>query len=500
MDGKSLSPREEKIKQLQNLFPEIVTEGKINWKQLRATLGGYIDTGNERYGLSWAGKSDAFQTLQTPTSHTLVPDLDASTHFNTTQNIFIEGENLDVLKVLQRSYFGKVKMIYIDPPYNTGNDAFVYNDHYTENRLQYQKKAGDKDTNGHKTHESILRKNSKDQGHYHSNWLNMMYPRLFLAKSLLQDDGVIFVSIDDHEVHNLRLIMNEIFGEENFVSCFIWKTKNAARGVPTTSMVIKNHEYLLCYTKSSDKLRFKGEDRDEADFMNPDNDPRGLWRSESIKATGSRKNIFKIINPENSNEYEGNWAFSEPKIKAMIKDKLIIFPKNKKGVPRQKKFINAYLNKKKAIVTDLGRFSTENATKMFMSLFGNLKIFPFPKPINLIKLLLEQTTSPNDLILDFFAGSATTAQAVMELNQEDGGHRRYICVQMAESCDESSEAFQAGFHTIAEIAKERIRRAAKKIQTTHPNYQGDLGCKVFSLQKSNFTQWQQPAPRTEHAQ
>ena len=226
MDGKSLTPPQEKIKQLQTLFPETFSEGKIDWEKLRATLGGYIHFADERYTLNWAGKSDAFETLRRPTTQTLVPDPKASVNFDNTQNIFIQGENLAVLKALQKSYFGKVKMIYIDPPYNTGNDSFVYNDQYAENRLDYQKRSGQKDANGNKTYDSVLRKNTKDKGHYHSNWLSMIYPRLFLARTLLQDDGVIFVSIDDHEVHNLRLVMNEIFGEENFVGQGVRKTKS----------------------------------------------------------------------------------------------------------------------------------------------------------------------------------------------------------------------------------------------------------------------------------
>lgn len=245
MDGKSLPIQEEKIKALKEILPEIFTEEKIDWEKLRATLGEHVNFSNERYVLNWAGKSDAFKVLQSPSTKTLVPAKEESVNFDTTQNIFIEGENLEVLKVLQKSYFGKVKMIYIDPPYNTGNDSFVYPDKFSETRADYEKRVGDKDEEGYMTKDGMFKKNSKENGQYHSNWLNMMMPRLYLAKNLLKKEGVIFVSIDDNEVHNLRLLMNEIFGEENFIEQIIWKKRYG--GGAKEKYLVNLHEYILMY-------------------------------------------------------------------------------------------------------------------------------------------------------------------------------------------------------------------------------------------------------------
>jgi len=249
MDGKSLNIKEKKINRLKEIIPEAFTENKIDWEKMKAALSDDIEFKNERYVLNWAGKSDAFRALQTPSTATLAPCREESVDFDKTGNIFIEGENLEVLKVLQKSYFGKIKMIYIDPPYNTGNDNFIYPDKFSESKEEYLSRIGDKDETGFMTREGLFRRNSKDSGHYHSNWLSMMYPRLFLARNLLRDDGVIFVSIDDNEVHNLRLLMNEVFGEENFVAQFVWRTD----GNFDNQAKIKNcHEYVMLYAKSEE--------------------------------------------------------------------------------------------------------------------------------------------------------------------------------------------------------------------------------------------------------
>ncbi len=240
--------------------------------------------------------------------------------------MLIEGENLEVLRVLQKSYYGKVKMIYIDPPYNTGNDSFVYPDDYSETLDEYLKRTGEKNEAGFLNKQSLWKKNSKESGQYHSAWLSMMYPRLYLARNLLRDDGVIFISIDDNEQANLKLLCDEVFGTDCFVGQFLWVTKNAARGVPPKTMLMSNHEYILAYAKNANNLRFKGVDRDEADFGNPDNDPRGLWRSESMKATGAQNNYFKIIDPVTGNAFYANWAFSEVTVKSMIVNGLVLFP------------------------------------------------------------------------------------------------------------------------------------------------------------------------------
>lgn len=291
MDGKSLDIQQTQIEKLKELFPESISEGKIDWEKLKATLGEDITFSNERYVLNWAGKSDAFKVLQSPTTATLTPARDESVNYNNTGHIFIEGENLEVLKVLQKSYYGKVKMIYIDPPYNTGNDHFIYPDRFSESKEDYLKRVGEKDEEGYLTREGMYRKNSRDSGHYHSNWLNMMYPRLFLARNLLKDNGVIFVSIDDNEVHNLRLLMNEIFGEENFVEEIIWQrtfaTKNDAKYLSS------EHEYILLYAKNIETVSVHALDRTEKQndrYSNPDDDHRGPWTSTDLLRMEHRDN------------------------------------------------------------------------------------------------------------------------------------------------------------------------------------------------------------------
>ncbi|RLE23478.1 MAG: site-specific DNA-methyltransferase, partial [Acidobacteria bacterium] len=293
MDGKSLNVTEEKLKKLREIIPEAFTENRIDWEKLKAALGEDIEFKNERYVLNWAGKSDAFRVLQSPTTATLVPDKDESVNFDTTENVFIEGENLEVLKILQKAYFGKIKMIYIDPPYNTGNDNFIYPDKFSESKDEYLSRIGDKDEGGYMTREGLFRKNSKDSGHYHSNWLSMMYPRLFLARNLLRDDGVIFVSIDDNEVHNLRLIMNEVFGEENFIAQFIWNTE----GHTDNQFQVKvNHEYILLYSKNSFQLEL-------GDVIDPNTRTKSnLWKGfaeNSITKNGKANPPSELLLPSN---------------------------------------------------------------------------------------------------------------------------------------------------------------------------------------------------------
>src|SRR5690554_650333 len=283
MNGTSLTPEQEKINALRQILPEAFSEGKIDWEKLKATLGENINFSNERYVLNWAGKSDAFKILQTPTTKTLIPAKDESVDFDETENIFIEGENLEVLKVLQKSYFGKVKMIYIDPPYNTGNDSFIYPDKFSETKKEYQERVGDKDEEGYMTKDGMFKKNSKENGQYHSNWLNMMMPRLYLAKNLLRQDGVIFVSIDDNEVHNLRLLMNEIFGEENFVASIIWERAFAPKN--DAKYYSDSHDYILVYGKNIQEFspgRLERTEEANSRYKNYDDDPRGLWISDNL--------------------------------------------------------------------------------------------------------------------------------------------------------------------------------------------------------------------------
>ncbi len=501
MDGKSLNVPVEKLKQLKEILPEIFSENKIDWEKLKAALGDEIEFKNERYVLNWAGKSDAFRALQQPSTATLVPAREESINFDDTENIFIEGENLEVLKVLQKSYFGKIKMIYIDPPYNTGNDTFIYPDRFSESRDEYLSRIGDKDETGFMTREGLFRKNSKDSGHYHSNWLSMMYPRLFLARNLLRDDGVIFVSIDDNELHNLRLLMNEVFGEENFVVQLIWKRR--ASSALADNNVSTDHEYVICYQKGAFR-GFIGKEKDFKNYKNIDNDPRGDWvlgdLTVGMTAAMRPNQAYDIIDPKTGKKYPFNpnrvWAYIPSSMKKLIDEDRIYFPEDITKRPMIKRFKNdlTHHNPFSSLMNEVG-LNTE-ATKYMQEIMDG-KIFEYSKPVSLNKTLLEQVSIlPNDIVLDFFAGSCTTAHAVFELNKSDGGSRKFICIQLPEKCEKDSEAFKAGYKTIAEIGKERIRRVIKKIneeQEGKLNFESkgdnDLGFKVFKLQESNFKIW-----------
>jgi adenine-specific DNA-methyltransferase len=415
----------------------------------------------EGYSLNWLGKSYARLLANENIRTRLVAD---SAHNENpanaaSQNLLIKGDNLEVLKHLMGAYSEQVKMIYIDPPYNTGSDGFVYQDDRKFSVEQLSSLAGIDEDEARR----ILTFTSSSSNS-HSAWLTFMYPRLYLAKQLLRDDGVIFISIDDNEQAQLKALCDEALGEENFVATFVWETKQAARGVPPTSLLMENHEYIICYGKQANNVRFRGLDRKESDFANPDNDPRGLWRSESMKATGKQDSHFKIVEPKTGREFQGNWAFAEKTIQSMIDAGLILFPSSSDGVPRQKKFINSYLNETKAAVTSLRWHSTEASTKDSMALFDGKKIFDFPKPLSLLDYLCRQASVENDIVLDFFAGSGTTAHAVMQLNAEDGGNRQFICVQIDEATDPKSEAYKAGYKTIFDITQARISKAAVKIK------------------------------------
>lgn len=506
MIGNSQIPKDILINNLKELTPEIFSEGKIDWERLKATLGEDINFSNERYVLNWAGKSDVFRVLQSPSTRTLIPAKDESIDYNETENIFIEGENLEVLKILQKSYFGKIKMIYIDPPYNTGNDSFIYPDKFSETKEEYQKRVGDKDEEGYMTKEGMYRKNSKENGQYHSNWLNMMYPRLFLSKNLLKDDGAIFVSIDDNEIHNLRLLMNEIFGEENFIAQFIWKRRQnvdsrSKNGAST------DHEYIICYRKSDNGL-IRGAEKDMNKYSNPDNDKRGDWMSADMTGLATkeqRPNLhYDLEDPKTGIVYPcppTGWRYEPKRMMSLIKNDEIIFPKNPEGRPRRKKFQRDLESEFTGFSTILNTVYNTQGTREVRTIFDDKEYFDFPKPKDLIKLLIQQGASSieeENIILDFFSGSGTTAHAVMELNREEDIDRKYICVQLPENCIEKSEAFKAGYKTIAEVAKERIKRAAKLIKEDKQNELDfnsekkiDLGFKVFKLSDSNFKLWRQ---------
>ena len=516
----SQTPQQERLNILKQLMPEIFDEGQIDFEKLKATLGENITFSNERYVLNWAGKSDAFRVMQCPSSATLVPCKEESVDFDTTQNIFIEGENMEVLKVLQKSYFGKVKMIYIDPPYNTGNDSFIYPDKFSETKEEYMKRVGDKDAEGYMTREGMFRKNSKENGQYHSNWLNMMMPRLYLAKNLLREDGVIFISIDDNEVHNLRLLMNEIFGEENFVAQVIWKNKFGS-GALTTGF-IGVHEYVLVYSKESlTNITRKLTDK-EREIYNKTRDSkfatRGGYVTQPLAVTtfGDRPNLRYPIYYNGIEIWPNKqWVWEKKKMMAAIENDEVVFNLQKDGSYnlRSKKYLidengNERRGKPTTFYTDV---YTQNGTEEIRNLFGAL-LFDYSKPVELVKFFLSlevnDQSSKDSIILDFFSGSGTTAQAVMQLNKEDGGNRHFICVQLPELCDPEKDAYKAGYSTIAEISKERIRRAGNKLRAeaeaekakkagelsfddAEDSSMPDFGFKVFKLSDSNFKQWRE---------
>ncbi|HDH13478.1 MAG TPA: site-specific DNA-methyltransferase [Nitrospirae bacterium] len=449
MDGKSLDITQDKLNRLRELFPEVFTEDRVDWEKLKAALGEDINFSNERYVLNWAGKSDAFRALQGRTTATLIPDREESVNFDNTGHIFIEGENLEVLKVLQKSYYGRIKMIYIDPPYNTGNDNFIYPDRFSENKDDYLKRIGDKDEEGYMTREGLFRKNSKDSGHYHSNWLSMMYPRLFLAKNLLKDDGVIFVSIDDNEVHNLRLLMNEIFGEENFLATFVWKRR--ASSALADKLVSTDHEYVIAFQKGYFES-FIGKEKDYSGYKNPDNDPRGLWTLGDL-TVGMTKDLrpnqyYDLVNPRTGKKYPANpnrvWGYIPETMNKLLEEKRVYFPEDESKRPMLKRFkenLKSEVNPISTWVTEVGM--NAEATRDIQEIFG-AAVFSYSKPLSLNNFLVKYSTKKDDIILDFFAGSSPLAQAVLELNNQDNMKRRFICVQLPEKTDEKSEAFKDG--------------------------------------------------------
>ena len=512
MDGQSLDIKQTHLEKLKELFPEVITEGKVDWEKLKATLGEEINFSNERYVLNWAGKSDAFRVLQEPTTATLAPDKEESVNFDTTNHIFIEGENLEVLKVLQKSYYGKVKMIYIDPPYNTGNDHFIYPDRFSESKEEYLKRVGDKDEDGYLTREGLFRKNSRDSGYYHSNWMNMIYPRLFLAKNLLRDDGIVFISIDDNEVHNLKMIMNEIFGEENFIEQIIWKKRYG--GGAKEKYLVNLHEYIIMYSKNKDVLmpifipnnkQFIDKYYTKKDEKYKDRGPYRTQPLEAAKSMGERKNlVYDIPGPNGlSISPKRQWLWSKERTLKALDNNELDFNQDKEG--NWTVNIKQYLrdedgNEKPLKVTSIIEdIYTQHGTREIENIFGNVDYFPYPKPTAIIKHLSQFGSEKDDIILDFFSGSATSAHAVLDQNSENGGNRKFICVQLPEETEKDSEAYKAGFKTITDIAKERIRRVIQKIEkerkenknlfSENDNKALDLGFKVFKLQSSNFKVW-----------
>ncbi|MBH5559544.1 site-specific DNA-methyltransferase [Neisseria meningitidis] len=487
--------KQNNILKLKQLFPEVFCEDQIDFEKLKLVLGAENLAGaGERYQLDWAGKTASYLNLQSPTSRTLVPCKEESADFDGTQNVFIEAENLEALKILQKSYAGSVKMIYIDPPYNTGSDSFIYPDKFSESREEYARRVGDTDDAGYLKRDGVFqgawRKNGKDSGHYHSNWLSMMLPRLHLAKTLLREDGVIFISIDDNEQAQLKLLCDEVFGAENFVSQISWHRKRGKdNSAPNLSRV---HEYLFVYAKNIENLRFNKleiEAETLKAYKNPDNDERGDYRVLGLWARGNQGGSRYEYTTLNGRFYsEREWLVGLENMKKLDEEKRLI----ENG---DKLYRKLFLSEVAGSVPEtiwLDTSNTANAADELKKIFDKKAYFDTPKPIPYLLKMAKLATNSDDLILDFFSGSGTTAHAVMQRNAEDGGSRRFICVQLPEETDEKSEARKAGFDTIAEIAKERIRRAGRQISDGLQSGQNvDTGFKVFKLAESGFKQWRQ---------
>jgi len=430
---------------------------------------------------------------QTPSLGTLRPCKEESKDWDTTQNLYIEGDNLEVLKLLQKSYYGKVRMIYIDPPYNTGKD-FVYKDDFHDSLENYKRITGQIDSEG-----KAISTNTETSGRYHTDWLNMMYPRLRLARNLLKDDGVIFISIDDTELHNLRKTCDEIFGEDNFIACIIWE--RAYSPVNLKKHFSENHDFILCYAKSIDNCICNGIKRsDDANdrYKNPDNDPRGPWKSSDLSVGPIiEEKVYEITTPSGRKVYPPNgycWRLTKERFEEFVNDNRIWFGEDGNNVPSIKRF----LSEVKDTITPMTIWKyaevghSQDAKQKLKDLFEGASYFDYPKSIDLIKRMIELYTSNESIILDFFSGSSTTAHAVMQLNAEDGGNRKFIMVQLPEPTDEKSDAYKAGYTNICEIGKERIRRAGEKIKEEKglEALNLDVGFKVLKLDSSNIRKWQ----------
>jgi len=506
-EGTSADIVQQNIQQLQAIFPEAFTEGGVNFDVLRQLLGdaGVLDEGEEKFGFNWYGKKKARQIALTPSTGTLRPCPEESVDWDTTQNLFIEGDNLEVLKLLQKSYAGQVKMIYIDPPYNTGNE-FIYPDNYQDNLDTYLRYTGQKTADGYR-----FSTNTESTGRYHTNWLNMMYPRLKLAQNLLRDDGAIFISIDDNEQSNLKKICDDIFGEENFIDTICWKKKYG--GGAKEKYLVSVHEYILIYAKSKTSFPEILVDFDEQKarrFYKYKDDKfktLGYYRThplEAVKSFDLRENLrFPVTAPDGTEVWpKRQWRWSRERFEEALAKDEVIFNKNKddQWVLYSKQYLNEESGeqrktKAQSLIDDI---FTQEGTKEIYELFGDAKIFPFPKPINLAKKIIEISgICESDIALDFFAGSATLAVAVQQRNLENQTNCRCISVQLPELTDEKSESFNAGYINIADIGKERIRRAAKKIKEENPDYDGDLGFKVFKLDSSNIRAWDPDASDLE---
>lgn len=515
MRMESLNLTSQNIEKIETLFPNCITESRdengklkksINFKMLKQMLSDDIVDGEEAYEFTWVGKKESIVEANKPIRKTLRPAPEESVDWENTENLYIEGDNLEVLKLLQESYLGKVKMIYIDPPYNTGND-FIYNDDFKVSNEEYAEESGEYDEDGNR-----MFKNTDSNGRFHSDWCSMMYSRLLVAKNLLREDGVIVISMDDSEIDGLKNICNEIFGEKNLVSEIPWQSRASIQNDTDFSV---NHEYICIYAKNRRQTnrRLKENNKDtwykkdsfvcrplpmnDCDFSNPDNDPRGIWKADPFDAPNIRPNLtYEIVNPNTLEAHlppSGRcWRMTEDRYKAELADNRIVFSKEGFGKPQLKVF---YSEKKEYGTIDNSWFSaqrvgtTTNGTKEMKKIFDGKALFDKPKPTTLLKKLISlMNVEKNDIIIDFFSGSGTTAHAIMALNSEDGENRKFIMVQLPENTDEKSVAFKSGYKNICEIGKERIRRVGDKIKGENPLLTSDLdtGFRVLKVDSSNM--------------
>jgi len=463
--------------ELKKIYPEVFEDNKINFEKLKALLSSeIIEKEDDRFYFNWAGKSNIYKIIQAPAYGTLKPDKEKSVDFDNTENIVIVGENLETLKLLLKPYFGKIKMIYIDPPYNTGKD-FIYRDNFKEPLKDYLEKTGQIDSEGKK-----LTTNTEASGRYHSDWLNFMYPRLFLARSLLRDNGVIFISIDDHEVHHLRMIMDEIFGEENFVIEFAWRRTDNQSNIGNVANV---KEYIVCYAKQNKSLKFnkmKLSDRAKKEYRYKDE--KGRYRRDILLHKTRGRYIYKVKTPSGM-FLNGPWMVKEEEFKKMLKEGNIHWASGKQEQPYGK----IYLKDIEGQITNdfLGiEFGTNQEGSLEVEGVFNKRVYDFPKPTSLLKHFTTIATNKEDIVLDFFAGSGTTGHAVWELNKEDGGGRKFILVQLDEEVQD--EEVKKDFPTVADICIERLKRVSEKYKNEGNlfNNSQDFGFKVFKLDKSNF--------------
>lgn len=496
LDLRSHEVAEDKRQELLRLFPEVRTEGdKVDFERLKIALGESVDVGKERYGLTWPGKAECFKAIQSPSLGTLRPALEESVNFPTTENLIIEGDSLEVLKLLQKSYLSKVKLIYMDPPYNTGND-FIYPDNYAESLQTYLEYTGQVDSEGKR-----FATNTDADGRFHSKWLNMMYPRLYLARNLLRDDGLVFISIDDVEVDNLKKLANEVFGDENFVEQLVWKNKYNAGAL--TKGFANVHEYILCYSKAPVE-NLLAPLTDEAIALYRERDAKFSVRGGFVTqplATGSkdlRPNLrYPIMWKGQEIWPDKQWIWSKERVEnALANDEIVVNETDGKLNVRVKQYLkdeSGRMRKTKPLSLLIGPYNQEGSKEIEL-LFGE-EVFKFPKPSALIRSLLSisvnDSDSPDGLILDFTAGSGTTAQAVLDLNRRDGGKRTFILVQLPEPTGRDD------YNTISEICKERVRRAIKKLNEEDAKEldlgkgeKPDRGFRVFKLAESNFMAWE----------